>query len=263
MAATNQTEQRAALKKQLEAELEAQLATYETQAKANAAKQKTALQKAIEDVNNQYTAYESQTNADMAKNIEQMLTQYGNDANRRGLARSTYALERNKDGEAAMRQEVTRALAAAAANRDANVNSYRTQLTDIDTQLTDALAAQRLAGQQNIAGSLAALDLSYLQQQQELENQKELLKYQQELKGSSGGGGGARSSANPYADALNAPTVTGKTQEQMRRELDMVQSVMAQRKKAEQAAAQQQASAAKKTQTETQRKINKINQLYG
>ena len=208
MATGTQAEQREALKAQLQAEMEAQLATYEAEAKANAEKQKAGYQKNIDDANNSYTAYETQTNASMAKSIEDMLKQYNNDSVRRGMARSTYALDRGTEGESSIRQEVARALAAQKATTDSGVRNYQDLINLIASQTDANIAAQKQAAQKTINSNLSNFDLSFLQQQQDLENQKELLTFQNNLK-SSGGGSGGRSGGsgagvNPYAAALTS-----------------------------------------------------------
>ncbi|MDD4797052.1 MAG: hypothetical protein PHO66_04735 [Eubacteriales bacterium] len=156
-------------RKQLQAEVDAALSRYESQADAR-------LQSQLLDIDTQkgrlerdYAAYEQQTTQRLLADIQSMAQSYRQDALARGMARSSYALDRNAEGEGSLRLAVTQALTRAADEKQAQAADLDKQGLLYRTQYQQELAAERNAQSNSLTAQLTQWQLNMLSEQAKAE----------------------------------------------------------------------------------------------
>lgn len=164
-------EQMEVFRKQLQAEVDAALSRYENQANARLQNQLLAIDTQKGQLERDFAAYEQSATDKLLLNIQSMTQSYQQDALARGMARSSYALDRNAEGETALRLTVGQAITQAAAEKQARIADLNKQGLSYQTQYEDELAAERNAQSNSLTAKLTQWQLNMLAEQAKAEAQ--------------------------------------------------------------------------------------------
>ncbi|MDD3244392.1 MAG: hypothetical protein PHD32_11845 [Eubacteriales bacterium] len=163
MAATIQ-EQKEVYRRQLQAEVDAALARYENQQKSNLNTKLENAQRETAELERGFDDYEARSTAKLLSDIQAMTTAYQQDALRRGMTRSTYALDRNAEGETSLRLQTADSIARAQREMQAQTEELRRQQLQYQNQYMDNTAVERAAQENSLTAKLSQWELSKLEE---------------------------------------------------------------------------------------------------